>query len=282
MGKLVALLELQRRSGAYGSLDLLANFLDTHDTMRIMRECAFDGVRVRNALAFTFFTRGMPILYYGTEQGFGHEDVRTSLWQTGFATAHKLYRFVSQLNLVRKELFLTPSDSPRLLALSPDNLVLGRRARCDAAASVTTDGDGDGGGGGVGNGGEGGDGDADGAADAANTPCSEVVLMFSSRGDCGANPSEPCLKTTRYCSSTPILPRPPAGWVWADALSGWIANVTSGGTDEAQSARCIEMPDAEPKVMTLLPLANATAAAAMLAAQEARAEKAWDSDFKYI
>ena len=51
--------------------------------------------RIRQALVWVFLTRGIPILYYGTEQGLdghqgphnnkGQDNLRESLWQTGGA-----------------------------------------------------------------------------------------------------------------------------------------------------------------------------------------------------
>lgn len=51
--------------------------------------------RIRQALVWVFLARGIPILYYGTEQGLdghqgpenskGQDNLRESMWQTGRA-----------------------------------------------------------------------------------------------------------------------------------------------------------------------------------------------------
>ena len=48
---------------------------------------------------------------------------------------------------------------------------------------------------------------------------------------------------TTYCTERadePILPPPPAGYVWADALSGWVARRNVG--------QCLTSPNGDPKV----------------------------------
>ena len=83
----------------------------------------------------------------------------------------------------------------------------------------------------------------------------------------------------------PLLPRPPDGWVWADIFSGWIAlfdtskqHPLAGGVD---ATGCVVAPDALPKAMRLLPVENATRYAKIIAEEDAEAEAAWQSDFKY-
>ena len=83
----------------------------------------------------------------------------------------------------------------------------------------------------------------------------------------------------------PLLPRPPDGWVWADIFSGWIAlfdtskqHPLAGGVD---ATGCVVAPDALPKAMRLLPVENATRYAKIIAEEDAAAEAAWQSDFKY-
>ena len=79
-----------------------------------------------------------------------------------------------------------------------------------------------------------------------------------------------------------------AGWVWADTLSGWfMANSTLQGTGEdlegpPHNGNCIVAPSNEPMVLRLMPLANATATAKAMAAEEAKADEAWGSDYKYV
>lgn len=52
------------------------------------------------------FTEGIPIVYYGTEQGFdgGNDpDNRAPLWTTKFDEESELYKFVKQVVSIRKE-----------------------------------------------------------------------------------------------------------------------------------------------------------------------------------
>ena len=54
---------------------------------------------------FTVLTQGIPIIYYGTEQGFsGGNDPnnREPLWPTGFSTNNELYTFIKNVIAVRK------------------------------------------------------------------------------------------------------------------------------------------------------------------------------------
>lgn len=65
--------------------DLLVNFLDNHDVARFLFDRNDDkGVdALKNALSFLMFQRGIPCLYYGTEQGFfgGNDPAnREDMW----------------------------------------------------------------------------------------------------------------------------------------------------------------------------------------------------------
>ena len=45
-----------------------AIFLDNHDSPRFLSVVQSDLVRLRSALVLLLFTRGVPLVYYGTEQ----------------------------------------------------------------------------------------------------------------------------------------------------------------------------------------------------------------------
>lgn len=208
-------------------------------------------------------------------QGFGHEDSRTSLWQTGYSTAHELYQFVAKLNTVRNLLFRTPSESSRVIAVSPKTVVLSRAAKCHAATADGADGETT----------------ADGEATAGTAggdhegpeSCAEIIIMLTSWGRCSTLwYGGKCAPAVEYCADEPVLPQPPAGWVWADAISGWVANMTSTSAQEGAGPRCVSVPDAEPKAMQMLPVATAIAEAARIAADAAAAKQAWESDYKYV
>ncbi|CUA73956.1 GH13 alpha-amylase precursor [Rhizoctonia solani] len=80
-------------------------FLENHDQPRF-QSWTTDLSLVKNAMAYTFVTDGIPILYYGQEQGYtgGNEPAsREALWFTSYQTQNKpLVDHVVKLNAVRK------------------------------------------------------------------------------------------------------------------------------------------------------------------------------------
>lgn len=221
METLAVVMQEQQDGGKYASLDMLANFLDTHDMERVLRRCANDEVRVRNALVFIFFMRGMPVLYYGTEQSFGHEDPRASLWQSHYITWQWMYRFMARVNTVRNaELVATHSVPPRVVAVNGSSFVF---ARTSSGSNITEAG--------------------------------EIILLLNNRPTCYEEEQTDeygvCSTPITYCSAdgAPLLPSTPNGHVWVDALSGWA---TTSASD------CLTVPDNEPKVLGLLTRGNAT------------------------
>lgn len=103
----------QLQGGLYQDTELLGNFIDNHDVdYRVGHMCHKHPSRLLNSLAWVMFARGIPIIYYGTEQGMeNRDDVRTSLWQFGFDTSTSLYNFFALANRVRKEFKLTNAES---------------------------------------------------------------------------------------------------------------------------------------------------------------------------
>ncbi|GJN72265.1 hypothetical protein PLICBS_006337 [Purpureocillium lilacinum] len=82
----------------------LGTFLDNHDNPRWLNQ-KNDQVLLRNALTYVLLARGVPILYYGTEQGYaGGADPanREDLWRSGFATDGAMYKFIAAVAGVRK------------------------------------------------------------------------------------------------------------------------------------------------------------------------------------
>ena len=56
--------------GAFSDMDALGVFIDNHDNPRFL---SFPGATTplfKAALTFTIFSQGIPIIYYGSEQGF--------------------------------------------------------------------------------------------------------------------------------------------------------------------------------------------------------------------
>ncbi|CAK9090085.1 unnamed protein product [Durusdinium trenchii] len=143
--KLASVMQFQNPE-VYPNLDLLGNFADNHDEFaRIGYYCDADSYRIKNALALMMFARGIPIVYYGTEQGLdGHqanvlekdamrkqgvEDkgqafVRESLWQTRYNTSTWQYQYIKMLNEKRKELGLAKGDiDAELVSASNNHLI---------------------------------------------------------------------------------------------------------------------------------------------------------------
>ncbi|KAL5390383.1 hypothetical protein DPSP01_001950 [Paraphaeosphaeria sporulosa] len=82
----------------------LGTFIDNHDNPRWLNQ-KNDQTLLKNALAFVILSRGIPIVYYGTEQGYsGGADPanREDLWRSGFNTQTNLYQAIAKLNSARK------------------------------------------------------------------------------------------------------------------------------------------------------------------------------------
>jgi alpha-amylase len=99
---------------------LLGGFTECHDQVRLPSFVS-DKTLVANAMAYPFVSDGIPILYYGQEQGFsGGEDPanREPMWTTNYDTTTEGYRFVQTLTAVRSAAgnassnFLTTQVSP--------------------------------------------------------------------------------------------------------------------------------------------------------------------------
>ena len=83
---------------------VLGTFLDNHDNPRFL-SFQPDYALYRAGLVFTLMANGIPIIYYGTEQGFnGAIDPknREPLWPTGFPTTFPLYQFLKVVITTRK------------------------------------------------------------------------------------------------------------------------------------------------------------------------------------
>jgi len=83
---------------------VLGNFIDNHDNERFLNQ-KNDLSLLENALAYVILARGIPIVYYGTEQGFvGGKDPanREDLWRSGYDTHTGLYDAISRLSAARK------------------------------------------------------------------------------------------------------------------------------------------------------------------------------------
>jgi len=84
--------------------DALGTFLDNHDNPRFLY-VRNDQAAYKAALTFMVMTRGIPIVYYGSEQGFdGGPDpgCREPLWTSKYATDTPLYQHIKTVVGVRQ------------------------------------------------------------------------------------------------------------------------------------------------------------------------------------
>jgi len=93
----------------------LVTFLDNHDQPRFLSNKGATMDRLKVALVFLYTTRGVPCLYYGTEQGFNgakdpwdREDMFAGQFEWGpsrgdnFDMTHPLFQWVARLNNLRR------------------------------------------------------------------------------------------------------------------------------------------------------------------------------------
>ncbi len=94
----------------------LINFLDNHDTPRILNSTLLNNnwARLKTALTFLYTSQNIPCIYYGTEQGFdggadpwNREDMWDGSFEGGpsngdnFNTGHELFLHIKTLNTLR-------------------------------------------------------------------------------------------------------------------------------------------------------------------------------------
>jgi alpha-amylase len=82
----------------------IGTFLDNHDNPRWLN-VKNDQTLLKNALAFVVLSRGIPILYYGTEQAYGggtDPANREDLWRSSFNTNADIYQAIKKLTAARK------------------------------------------------------------------------------------------------------------------------------------------------------------------------------------
>uniref|UniRef100_A0A8H7N3S0 Alpha-amylase n=1 Tax=Bionectria ochroleuca TaxID=29856 RepID=A0A8H7N3S0_BIOOC len=90
-------------SAKFSDPTTLGTFLDNHDNPRWLNK-KNDVTLFKNALAFVILARGIPIVYYGSEQGYGggaDPQNREDLWRSGFNTNADLYGAISRLSAAR-------------------------------------------------------------------------------------------------------------------------------------------------------------------------------------
>lgn len=96
---------VQQYQSTFKDAALLGTFLDNHDNPRFL-SFQSDQTLYKAGLVYTIFSNGIPIVYYGTEQGFhGGADPqnREPLWPTAFSTASPLYSFLQNIITWRRQ-----------------------------------------------------------------------------------------------------------------------------------------------------------------------------------
>lgn len=83
-------------------------FIDNHDVKRFLNDASgkpganYDKwPQLKTALGFTLTSRGIPIIYQGTEQGFNGGDDPANRENMNFNANHDLYQYIAKLNSVR-------------------------------------------------------------------------------------------------------------------------------------------------------------------------------------
>jgi len=90
---------------AFSDATILGTFIDNHDNPRFLNVQSDDAL-LKSALTYTIMAEGIPIVYYGTEQGFhggeANHGNREPLWRSHYNTDADLYKFISSLVKCRK------------------------------------------------------------------------------------------------------------------------------------------------------------------------------------
>lgn len=98
------------QDGLYKNPNRLFTFLDNHDRARFLANCSDNISRLWLALAFLYSARGIPVLYYGTEQHMAGDFRYTEQtindcnreMMTGFSTESGTFALIQRLNWVRR------------------------------------------------------------------------------------------------------------------------------------------------------------------------------------
>lgn len=130
----------------------LNTFLDNHDQTRFLNFAGNNTNRLSVALGFLYTSRGVPALYYGTEQAFNglkdafnsqREDMFAGSFPAGgpsvgdnFNETHPLFRYVAMLNNFRRNYVSLRRGGHRNLWNDPDSAGLFAYARTNGTEEV--------------------------------------------------------------------------------------------------------------------------------------------------
>ena len=98
------------QDGKYKDASHLFTFLDNHDRSRFLANASDNWAKLRMALAFQYAARGIPVIYYGTEQNmagnFQYSEETLNYYNremmTGFSEDTTTFHFIQRLNELRK------------------------------------------------------------------------------------------------------------------------------------------------------------------------------------
>lgn len=113
---------LEQSASLYKDPSVLGIFIDNHDNARFLHDFN-DWKLYQNALTFVLFCQGVPIIYYGTEQGFnGGNDPnnREILWNDMNVDSY-FYQLVKTLVSFRKYVLDEIADTPHVERYVEDN-----------------------------------------------------------------------------------------------------------------------------------------------------------------
>ncbi len=87
---------------------LLANFLDTENTVRFTRDIVgkrqFPGSRWKTALTYLYTTPGIPLVYYGTEIALNGGDIPDNRRQMNFRAEKELIDYITKIGELKNQL----------------------------------------------------------------------------------------------------------------------------------------------------------------------------------
>ena len=97
---------LKSQVETFGDVSLMPTFIDNHDVERFLSQS--NEASMRQALLAMFTVPGIPVIYYGTEQGFTSQ--RASMFASGYGSGGRdhfdasspLYRYIASLAAFRK------------------------------------------------------------------------------------------------------------------------------------------------------------------------------------
>jgi alpha-amylase len=92
-----------QEKSAFADVDALGVFIDNHDNARFLSMSPSMPL-FKTALTFTLFSQGIPIIYYGSEQGFngGNDPYNRELLWPSMNSEAPLYKFLQGLISIRK------------------------------------------------------------------------------------------------------------------------------------------------------------------------------------